>query len=35
LIPKLGYVVLEKEGDGRWVIRPETFNIVHPRLTEV
>ena len=36
LIPKLGYVVLEKaDGDEVWTIRPMTFNIMRPELSEV
>lgn len=36
LVPKLGYVVLENDGDVMpWRVRVETFNIPRPELTEV
>jgi hypothetical protein len=36
IIPKLGYVVLEKQDkNGIWLIRPQTFNIMKPELTEL
>jgi hypothetical protein len=36
LIPKLGYVMLEKyDKNGTWMIKPQTFNIMKPDLAEV